>query len=318
MMNVHHLELFYHVAANHGISRAARHMPYGIQQPAISKQIALLEEDLGLRLFARQPFRLTPAGEELFAFVRRFFDDLDLVADHLRGDLAPLLRIAASEFILREYVPEVITRMLARAPEARLSLHAGAQQEMRTALEAGKIDLAIAALDGQPPGFEWFPMVQLPLVLLVPADLPALTPEQLWAAGPTAQPLICPQPTEGICRLFQRGLKERGVAWRPAIVASSTALVTWFVAQGQGVGVSLDLPLLVKHPKVRVVPLPGFAPVEVAAVWRIPASPLLETLLAVIRDRAKELWPSSKTRQSPEGRRRRNGEKPNGVAAKPA
>ena len=35
-MNVHHLELFYHVAKYGGVSAAARHMPYGIQQPAIS------------------------------------------------------------------------------------------------------------------------------------------------------------------------------------------------------------------------------------------------------------------------------------------
>lgn len=38
-MNVHHLELFHHVARNGGVSAAARAMPYGIQQPAISSQI---------------------------------------------------------------------------------------------------------------------------------------------------------------------------------------------------------------------------------------------------------------------------------------
>jgi len=52
-MNIHHLELFYYVARHGGISRAVRNMPYGIQQPAVSSQILLLEEDLGTRLFAR-------------------------------------------------------------------------------------------------------------------------------------------------------------------------------------------------------------------------------------------------------------------------
>ncbi|HTB64520.1 MAG TPA: LysR family transcriptional regulator [Opitutales bacterium] len=75
-MNIHHLELFYYVAEYGGISRAVRHMPYGIQQPAVSSQILQLEQDLGLKLFDRQPFQLTPEGEDLFAFVKPFFENL--------------------------------------------------------------------------------------------------------------------------------------------------------------------------------------------------------------------------------------------------
>ncbi|RYD31150.1 MAG: LysR family transcriptional regulator, partial [Verrucomicrobiaceae bacterium] len=50
-MNIHHLELFYHVARCRGVSAAARQMPYGIQQPAISAQILQLENSLGKTLF---------------------------------------------------------------------------------------------------------------------------------------------------------------------------------------------------------------------------------------------------------------------------
>ena len=45
-MNIHHLELFYYIAKHGGIA-AVRNMPYGIQQPAVSGQIAKLEEALG-------------------------------------------------------------------------------------------------------------------------------------------------------------------------------------------------------------------------------------------------------------------------------
>ena len=58
-MNIHHLELFYYVARFGGITEAVRNMPYGIQQPAISGQIAQLEEHLGVTLFHRRPFALT-------------------------------------------------------------------------------------------------------------------------------------------------------------------------------------------------------------------------------------------------------------------
>src|SRR3954464_15780718 len=79
-MNVHHLELFYYVAKHGGISAAVRHIPYGIQQPAVSGQMRALEESTGARLFERSPFRLTVPGEKLFAHVAPFFEGLDDVA----------------------------------------------------------------------------------------------------------------------------------------------------------------------------------------------------------------------------------------------
>ena len=69
-MNIHHLELFYYVARHGGIMEAVRNIPYGIQQPAVSGQIAQLEEDLGVTLFqppvfahagGQKTFRLHPA-----------------------------------------------------------------------------------------------------------------------------------------------------------------------------------------------------------------------------------------------------------------
>src|SRR5947208_12473587 len=61
-MNIHHLELFYFVAKHGGIAAAVRNIPYGIQQPAVSGQIAKLEESLGTKLFQRRPFALSPAA----------------------------------------------------------------------------------------------------------------------------------------------------------------------------------------------------------------------------------------------------------------
>ena len=84
-MNVHHLELFYYVAKHGGISPAVRHMPYGIQQPAVSGQILQLEETLGTKLFNRRPFALTPPGERLYAFIAPFFGQLGNVDAELRG-----------------------------------------------------------------------------------------------------------------------------------------------------------------------------------------------------------------------------------------
>ena len=85
-MNIHHLELFYYVAKFEGITAAVRKMPYGIQQPAVSGQLLQLEEKLGVKLFNRRPFALTPAGEELYDYCYPFFSRLRDVEERLRGE----------------------------------------------------------------------------------------------------------------------------------------------------------------------------------------------------------------------------------------
>ena len=116
-MNIHHLELFYYVAKHGGISEGVRNMPYGIQQPAMSAQIIQLEEFLGLSLFQRRPFALTGAGQELYDFIRPFFDNLNATADRLRGGVSQHIRIGASEVVLRDYLPAVVQEVRKKFPK---------------------------------------------------------------------------------------------------------------------------------------------------------------------------------------------------------
>jgi len=105
-MNIHYLELFYYVAKYGGIGEAVRHMPYGIQQPAMSSQIIQLEESLGLALFQRRPFQLSAAGGELYEFIKPFFDNLQATTERLRsGGRFQHLRVGAAEMILRDHLP---------------------------------------------------------------------------------------------------------------------------------------------------------------------------------------------------------------------
>src|SRR5215510_13420309 len=105
-MNPHQLELFYYVAKAKGVSRAVRQMPYGIQQPSVSAQVNALERDLGVTLYERRPFRLTPAGQELLKFVEPFFGRIRDVRAQLQG--AAQMRIGASPIVFRDYLPPVL------------------------------------------------------------------------------------------------------------------------------------------------------------------------------------------------------------------
>src|SRR3954452_1234794 len=105
-MSPQQLELFYYVAKSKGVSRAARQMPYGIQQPSISAQVNALERDLGVTLYERRPFKLAPAGEQLFKYVDSFFGKMTEVRQQLRG--AAQIRIGASPIVFRDYLPPVL------------------------------------------------------------------------------------------------------------------------------------------------------------------------------------------------------------------
>src|SRR5205814_3034381 len=167
-MNIHHLELFYYVARHSGIVPAVRNMPYGIQQPAVSGQIARLEESLGTKLFNRRPFALLPAGKELFEFIRPFFDEIDHVGDAIRGGSAHHLRVAAPAIVLYDYLPEIFRRVRKHFPSFRLSLHEAACIEADRLLQAGEIVIAITVLERtKGHGVRSPALVEFPLVLHV-------------------------------------------------------------------------------------------------------------------------------------------------------
>jgi DNA-binding transcriptional LysR family regulator len=291
-MNIHHLELFYHVARHGGISRAVRNMPYGIQQPAVSSQVLLLEEDLGAKLFERQPFKLTREGEELFEFIRPFFDNLGPMAEKLRKQSAPSLRIGASELVLRDYLPTVVEQLRRHEPKLRLGLRSGFQGEVEKWLLDREIDLAIVPLENKPPAkLHCLRLLRLPLVLIVHKKSKLKSASGLWAQGSIEEPLICLPPTEPLSKHFRRGLQRLQVDWPHSIEASSMGLVTRYVANGYGVGVSLGDTEVVKHPDVRVIPLEGFDPIEIAALWRGQVSPLVRVVLEESQRFVAKHWP---------------------------
>src|SRR5580765_5109517 len=167
-MNVHHLELFYYVARYGGIMEAVRNIPYGIQQPAVSGQIAQLEEFLGLTLFQRRPFALTPGGEKLYKFIQPFFSNLDNIASELQGGKARQIRIGASTIVLRDHLPELFQNVRKKFPNLKIALREGHQIALENLLEKEELDLAVTLIERKSgAGIHSAPLLKLPLVLLV-------------------------------------------------------------------------------------------------------------------------------------------------------
>ena len=291
-MNVHHLELFYYVARHGGITEAVRHMPYGIQQPAISAQLLRLEDDLGVKLFTRRPFSLTPPGEKLYQFVQPFFANLDTLAAELHPQAAPRLRIGAPELAFRNHLPELLNDLRARFPRLKLSLRSGYQQQLESWLEQREIDLALTPMEtNPPPSLMMVSLLRLPLVLLVPHRSRIKAATDLWTRDKIEEPLICLPPTETISRNFQHGLARLGVDWPPSMEASSLELINTYVLNGLGIGLSVAIPKQLFPRGLRMLPLQGFQPVELGALWYGELNSVEKAFLQEIQRRASILKP---------------------------
>jgi len=291
-MNVHHLELFYYVAKHSGISAAVRHIPYGIQQPAVSGQMSALEADLGVRLFERSPFRLTPPGKKLLAHVEPFFEGLEGLSLDLRNGDRPELRLGASELVLRLHLSSVTQRLRSRHPGLRLSMCSGYQMQFETWLRDGLIDLALVPIERKVGGRQsQLRLIRTPLVLLVPAKSSWRSAADLWKQKKPKEPLVAMPASSSVTRSFQRDLRRLGVTWPQSVEATSMEMITSYVANGEGLGVNLAVPEAIQHPEVRALPLDDFTPVEIGLRWNGDPSPLLRDVIVALQQYTRATWP---------------------------
>jgi len=289
-MNIHHLELFYHVARNKGISAAARRMPYGIQQPAISSQLLQLENNLGVSLFERRPFRLTREGGILYEFIAPFFGGLDDTARRLRGGCGTRIHIAAPMVVQRDYLPELIGRMRARVPDLQFTLRHDADWSGEWG-SASEPAVSLEVLAGKPgPGLQSRVLGKLPLTLLVPETSGIRRARQLWEGGRGSEPLLCIGGNDPATRAFQDELRRREILWPASLELASLELAAKYAASGHGVALALRLPGKNAPDGLRSLDLPGFPPLSFCAIWAgtlpEPGQQFIEQAAAL----ASEVW----------------------------
>lgn len=287
-MNVHHLELFYYVAKFGGISEAVRNMPYGIQQPAISSQIIQLEQFLGVTLFQRRPFELTPAGEELFAFSSPFFGNLARMTEKLQGGTAHSIRVGASEVVLRDHLPTLVQEVRKKFPKLKLVLREGYQPQLEQWLDRQEIDLAFTLLTKANTS-KTQRLLELPMVLLVEKSSKLKSPDDLWSRDKIEEPLISLPQNELICKVFQQELARRGVDWFPSVEVTSLNLIEAYVAGGYGIGLSIALPQMKPNPQVRQLVLRDFPLMTIGALWVGKPTPLTNAFVEAALKHAKQL-----------------------------
>lgn len=145
-MNLLHLEYFYTVAKEGGYLRASEKLR--IQQPAISRMVAQLEDYFGFPLFEKvgRNVRLTGQGEEVFESCKRIFgevEQLKLSIGKISGECQGPLLLAAAEPIASHFLPDRISRLLKKHPKIYPNIFSGPASLLLKKIENGDIELGL-------------------------------------------------------------------------------------------------------------------------------------------------------------------------------
>lgn len=148
-MDTQHLQAFVAIAENGSFSAAAERLH--LTQPAISKRIALLEEQLKAPLFDRigRQVALTQAGQLLLSKAKLILGEViaaqRAIAD-LQGDVQGKLSIATSHHVGLHYLPPYLREFSTRHPQVKLDLHFLDSEQAYHEILQGRFDLAIITL----------------------------------------------------------------------------------------------------------------------------------------------------------------------------
>jgi DNA-binding transcriptional LysR family regulator len=165
------LHTFATIVEQKSLNRASRIL--NVSQPALSRHVHALEDELGVALFDRRGKRLelTPAGQQLYQFAleeRQLERRFQMDADQLRIERKSSITIGASLTTLQSTLPDLITHYTRTDPETDLKAITGKTHEIVNLVKNQKVDVGLVASEISDPMLTCVPLFEDHLCLVVP------------------------------------------------------------------------------------------------------------------------------------------------------
>ncbi len=183
------------VAEERHFTRAAARLH--VAQPSLSRQVRLLERELGVSLFHRGPgqngVELTAEGEILLPFVRRVLADVEATTSEARslsGLDSGRVSIGATPSLATRFLPTALARFHARHPGVELSLVEAGSRQLVPRVADGELDLALVVLPVAHPQVATTEMFEDRLVLVVAPDHPLAARRRIRVTDLDGLPLV--------------------------------------------------------------------------------------------------------------------------------
>jgi len=242
-MKLHQLRYLAAVAQN-GLNITAAAQKLHTSQPGVSKQIKLLEDELGFQIFARDGRNLTqitPAGQQVIdraLKILREVQSIKSLSEEWRDEDRGSLSIGTTHTQARYVLPAVVKKFRERYPHIRLNLHQGTGEQIAEMAALDRIDFAINTGSQQLfPDMVLLPCYQWHRRVIVPASHPLAREERLSLKALAEYPIITYvfgfSGPSSLLDIFSRA----GLTPNVPLTARDADVIKTYVRLGLGVGI---------------------------------------------------------------------------------
>ncbi len=242
-MKLHQLRYLAAIVDN-GLNITAAARALHTSQPGVSKQIKLLEEELGFEVFEREGrtlTRITPAGRQVVERAQRILDEVENIrrlSDEYRDETRGSLSIATTHTQARYVLPSIVKRFRQRYPDVKLHLHQGTSEQIADLAAEDRVDFAIATGSRDLfPSLALMPCYRWHRDLLVPRTHPLAGIEKPALKDVAKYPVVTYvfsfSGRSSLPSLFERA----GLKLNVALTARDADVIKTYVRLGLGVGI---------------------------------------------------------------------------------
>jgi len=259
-MELSALRAFVEVAERTSFSEAAHAL--FLTQPAVSKRVAQLENELGAQLFDRigRRIMLTATGAALLPRARRLLNDardLAHLVDDLAGEVRGRLVMGTSHHIGLHRLPAALKAFRTHYAEVELDIRFMDSEAACRAVESGDLELAIVTLPPDTPDrLALEPVWDDPLMVMVAEDHPLAERLQVSMETLAAHPAVLPGPTTYTRGILESAMRDRGIQLNVAMATNYLETLRMLVATGLGWSL---LPATLVDRGIRAVEIDGLA-----------------------------------------------------------
>jgi len=217
-------------------------------QPGVSKQVRLLEEELGIEIFVRNGKRIvaiTEPGKAVLAIVQRILQDagnLKQVGQEFHSQDSGHLTIATTHTQARYALPPVVKQFIKRYPKVQLGLHQGNPTQIAEQVLNGEADIAIATESLSLyddlvtlPCYEWHHCV------VVPPKHPLLEEKKLTLAKIAQYPIVTYDFAFSGRGKINEAFEKAGITPDIALTAIDADVIKTYVELGLGIGILAEI-----------------------------------------------------------------------------
>jgi LysR family nitrogen assimilation transcriptional regulator len=236
-MDLKQLRAFVTVADTGSVTRAAHVLR--LVQPAVSRQLRLLEEDLGADLFdrSRHGMQLTAQGKTMLEYARRILNEVERARAEIQptdGPVSGVVSVGLLASVADLLATSLTAAVRARYPKVHLRLIIGYAGELADQLEKGDVDIALLYGQKDNPSMHVKALLEESLWVVASASTGLSMRRPMTMHQVAAHPFIFPSPPQGLRATIERAALQAGVTLQIAAETNDLKVQKALVAEGLG------------------------------------------------------------------------------------